>query len=325
MADIGVYFDGSGLGGTVGNEGLWADIVGWESQLPGDQYLTLHHLMEQGWEDDLPALLEDLGTAISDHPPAGVLANGLGELVDILEGRADGDEMVAIALNVAEEQEEGVEEEVVNDDGGADVWSLIANRMNGVDNAFNPSQPRVPSGRPGGGRFASVKQAGAAVKKAESRVAKAQLTLEKAKAALKVEKSGLVVAKRGLTQAMSREKGKSPVAKKAISKASAKEPVDIQKHLSYGKALLSEGLAHKKVKEADGYVSSRPTMPNKVYEQKVNDHVATLTKTLNKAQSIELTRGYGLHPSPSTTKKKALENVKSYLISNRGSFFRGLE
>jgi hypothetical protein len=113
MAEIGVYFDGSGLGGTVGGEGLWADIVTWEGQLPVDKYLTLHHLMESGWEDDLPALQQDLSDAMRENPPAGAVENGLQELLNILEGRAEGDEAVAIALNGEEGEEE--EERTANE------------------------------------------------------------------------------------------------------------------------------------------------------------------------------------------------------------------
>jgi hypothetical protein len=106
MADIAAYFDGSGLGGTVGGEGLWADIVTWEGQLSDDRYLTLHHLMESGWEDDLPALQQDLSDAMRENPPDGAVGGGLQELLDILEGRAEGDAAVAIALNGEEGEEE---------------------------------------------------------------------------------------------------------------------------------------------------------------------------------------------------------------------------
>lgn len=98
MAQIGVYFDGSGLGGTVGDEGLWADIVNWEGELPDDEYLTLHHLMERGWEDQLPELEADLESAIEEHSPSAEVANGLAELLNIIQDRADGDEAAAIAL-----------------------------------------------------------------------------------------------------------------------------------------------------------------------------------------------------------------------------------
>jgi hypothetical protein len=113
MADIAAYLDGSGLGGTVGGEGLWADIVTWEGQLPADKYLTLHHLMESGWEDDLPALQQDLSDAMRENPPAGAVENGLQELLNILEGRAEGDKAVAIALNGEEGEEE--EERTANE------------------------------------------------------------------------------------------------------------------------------------------------------------------------------------------------------------------
>jgi hypothetical protein len=131
MADIAVYFDGSGLGGTVGSEDLWADVVGWESRLPNDQYLTLHHLVEQGWGDDLPALLEDLGTAISDHPPAGEVANGLDELVNIIEGRGDGDEAVAIALNEFYDGGEPATNELSHEQISSQLDKLVREKFGG--------------------------------------------------------------------------------------------------------------------------------------------------------------------------------------------------
>lgn len=318
MADIAVYFDGSGLGGTVGNENLWTDIVNWEGGLPGDQYLTLHHLMEQGWEDDLPSLLEDLGTAISDHPPVGEVANGIEELVNLLELRTDGDEAVAIALNASEGGEVGV----VDDGGRADVWDLIANRISDTDNAFNPNQPRVPAGRSGGGRFASVKQAGAAVKKAESRVAKAQLTLEKAKAALKIEKSGLVVAKRGLTQAMSREKTKTAAAKKVIGKAAAKQPVDIKKHTDEINKLAAQGKAGKVERDHYGHEEFTPKISSEAYTKQVTEHFAELSKSLNKAQVHELVRSWDISTTPSMTKKAALGKLQHAVLEARESYRR---
>jgi hypothetical protein len=130
MADIAVYFDGSGLGGTVGNEDLWADVVGWESQLPNDSYLALHQLVESGWQDDLPTLLEDLGTAIADHPPAGEVANGLEELVNILEGRGDGDEAVAIALN--EFGDETFANELSHQQISSQLEKLLAEKFGGT-------------------------------------------------------------------------------------------------------------------------------------------------------------------------------------------------
>lgn len=149
-----------------------------------------------------------------------------------------------------------------------------------LTNAYNPNQPRVAAGKPGGGRFASVKQAGAAVKKAEGRVAKAQLTLEKAKKALKVEKGGLVVAKRGLAEAKSREKVKSPAAKKAISKASQGQEADVKSYARQISLLEKEAVAKGR---KGGFKHS-----TEEFEAHVNDHLTSLNKSLNKQQVVDL-------------------------------------
>jgi hypothetical protein len=109
MAAIGVYFDGSGLGGTVGDEDLWADIVNWEGGLPNDKYLVLHHLLEYGWDDRLPALVSDLEAAVSEHIPAAPVTDGIRELLEIISDRGEEDRAVAIALV----EEESVQEQVM--------------------------------------------------------------------------------------------------------------------------------------------------------------------------------------------------------------------
>jgi hypothetical protein len=186
----------------------------------------------------------------------------------------------------------------------ASAWDLIASRLEEVLN-YNPSQARIPAGRPGGGQFATVKAAGAAVKKAESKVAKAQLTLEKAKAALKVEKNGLVVAKRGLTEAKARERGTSAVAKSAISKASGKPPVDVSKHLAETKAL---------------YGGSGPKKSEEKFQAEVKAHMEGLRKSLNKEQAIKLSEGMGLVGL--RTKKAALDTVENHIRRRRQSVQR---
>jgi hypothetical protein len=110
MAAIGVYFDGSGLGGTVGDEDLWADIVNWEGGLPNDKYLVLHHLLEYGWDDRLPALVSDLEAAVSEHVPAAPVTDGIRELLEIISDRGEEDRAVAIALV----EEESVQEHTVD-------------------------------------------------------------------------------------------------------------------------------------------------------------------------------------------------------------------
>lgn len=137
MAEIGVYFDGSGLGGVVGDEGLWADIVNWEGELPGDEYPTIHHLMEQGWEDRLPELETDLRGAVGGHAPATEVANGLNELLSIIQDRAEGDEAAAIAL-VGDGEGETTSNELSHQQVMGQLEKLLAEKFGGV--------PAVPAG-----------------------------------------------------------------------------------------------------------------------------------------------------------------------------------
>jgi hypothetical protein len=54
MADVALYFDDSGFGGTAGSEDGWAAVANWQAGLGDGDYPTLSHLIENGWEDDLP-------------------------------------------------------------------------------------------------------------------------------------------------------------------------------------------------------------------------------------------------------------------------------
>lgn len=135
MADIGVYFDGSGLGGVVGDEGLWADVVNWEGELPGDHYPTIHHLIERGWEDDLPELKTDLEGAVREHAPARKVAKGIAELLSIIQDRADGDEAAAVALvdnGDGEEEEEPATNELSHQQISSQLEKLLAEKFSGV-------------------------------------------------------------------------------------------------------------------------------------------------------------------------------------------------
>jgi hypothetical protein len=181
-------------------------------------------------------------------------------------------------------------------------------------------QPRVPAGQPGGGRFASVAEAGAAVEKASARVKGAQAALEKAKAALKVEKDGLVTARAGLKEAQAREKAQSPRAKAAAAKAKEKAPVDVGGHVKATKALSDEGIAGKEVVRARGNREFQPKLSNEEFTTKLDAHVAGMNKTLNKAQVLGVAAALGFPRS--TTKKAALEVVRHTILQRRGTRMR---
>jgi hypothetical protein len=100
MADVALYFDGSGFGGTAGSEDGWAAVANWQAGLGDGDYPTLSHLIENGWEDDLPGLEEDIQSALKDDPSAlGAGKASLEEFLSVLQDRADGDSAVAITLN----------------------------------------------------------------------------------------------------------------------------------------------------------------------------------------------------------------------------------
>jgi hypothetical protein len=183
-------------------------------------------------------------------------------------------------------------------------------------------QPRVPAGQPGGGRFASVAEAGAAVEKASARVKGAQAALEKAKAALKIEKDGLLTAKAGLKEAQAREKAQSPRAKAAAAKAKEKAPVDVARHVEATRALSDEGVAGKEVKRTKGigYKEFQPKLSNEEFITRLDAHVAGMNKTLNKAQVLGVAAALGFPRS--TTKKAALEVVRHTILQRRGTKMR---
>jgi hypothetical protein len=100
MADVALYFDDSGFGGTAGSEDGWAAVANWQAGLGDGDYPTLSHLIENGWEDDLPGLEEDIQSALKDDSSAlGAGKASLEEFLSVLQDRADGDKAVAITLN----------------------------------------------------------------------------------------------------------------------------------------------------------------------------------------------------------------------------------
>jgi hypothetical protein len=100
MADVALYFDDSGFGGTAGSEDGWAAVANWQAGLGDGDYPTLSHLIENGWEDDLPGLEADIQSALKDDSSAlGAGKASLEEFLSVLQDRAESDIAVAITLN----------------------------------------------------------------------------------------------------------------------------------------------------------------------------------------------------------------------------------
>jgi hypothetical protein len=111
MADVALYFDDSGFGGTAGSEDGWAAVANWQAGLGDGDYPALSHLIENGWEDDLPGLEADIQSALKDDSSAlGAGKASLEEFLSVLQDRADGDKAVAITLNEETEVESIVDE-----------------------------------------------------------------------------------------------------------------------------------------------------------------------------------------------------------------------
>jgi hypothetical protein len=111
MADVALYFDDSGFGGTAGSEDSWAAVANWQAGLSDGDYPVLSHLIENGWEDDLPGLEEDIQSALKDDPSAlGMGKASLEEFLSVLQDRADSDNAVAITLNEETELEPTLDE-----------------------------------------------------------------------------------------------------------------------------------------------------------------------------------------------------------------------
>jgi hypothetical protein len=111
MADVALYFDDSGFGGTAGSEDGWAAVANWQAGLSDGDYPTLSHLIENGWEDDLPGLEQDIQSALKDDSSAlGAGKASLEEFLSVLQDRADGDKAVAITLNEETELEPTLDE-----------------------------------------------------------------------------------------------------------------------------------------------------------------------------------------------------------------------
>ena len=94
-----IYFDGSGNAGSITDRDGWVAFGAWADGLEPDDNQAILHLWENGWEDDLESLEEQLAKALSSDPPdiPGV-EEVVEELLDALEGRAEKDSALAITL-----------------------------------------------------------------------------------------------------------------------------------------------------------------------------------------------------------------------------------
>jgi hypothetical protein len=102
MTDALFYFDGSGLGGGV-PLASWQALGAWADGLPAGAYQCVLHLWEQGWEDNLPVLAGQLRHGLAANPPADADArDAAAELLDVIDGRAEGDGAVAVTADVPE-------------------------------------------------------------------------------------------------------------------------------------------------------------------------------------------------------------------------------
>jgi hypothetical protein len=129
MADVALYFDDSGFGGTAGSEDGWAAVANWQAGLSDGDYPTLSHLIENGWEDDLPGLEADIQSALKDDSAAlGAGKASLEEFLSVLQDRADGDSAVAITLNEETEVSPTIDETLPADNakGGKGMPSAAA-------------------------------------------------------------------------------------------------------------------------------------------------------------------------------------------------------
>jgi hypothetical protein len=129
MADVALYFDDSGFGGTAGSEDGWAAVANWQAGLGDGDYPALSHLIENGWEDDLPGLEEDIQSALKDDSSAlGAGKASLEEFLSVLQDRAEGDNAVAITLNEESEVPPAVDEPLPADNakGGKGMSSAGA-------------------------------------------------------------------------------------------------------------------------------------------------------------------------------------------------------
>jgi hypothetical protein len=129
MADVALYFDGSGFGGTAGSEDGWAAVANWQAGLGDGDYPALSHLIENGWEDDLPGLEADIQSALKDDSSAlGAGKASLEEFLSVLQDRADGDSAVAITLNEETEVDPTIDEPLPTDNakGGKSMPSKQA-------------------------------------------------------------------------------------------------------------------------------------------------------------------------------------------------------
>lgn len=155
-----------------------------------------------------------------------------------------------------------------------------------------------------------------AVKKAADKVAKAKAAVTKAR-------DGLVKAQKELKDLKAKAKAESPRAKAAAARAAAAKPVDVAAHVQTTKRLNDDALAGKVEQGKGSYGSDRfvPKETNTAFRARLDEHVAALGKTLNKAGALEVARQLG--HGKVKTKAAALKAIGDGIWNQRAIYQRG--
>jgi hypothetical protein len=86
----------------------WSDLLRWIKGLPDETAMALRHLGEYGWCQKLDALENDLLSSLEETPPEREDVRETAEnLLEMLDGRPDGAEVVIVTDGMSEHQPEG--------------------------------------------------------------------------------------------------------------------------------------------------------------------------------------------------------------------------
>ena len=90
----------------------WADLSEWADGLDAGKYPALMHLVDHGWEDDLPAVAADIEKALAEDRPEGDVADTLeGIAKAIRENEKAGFVVVSAGTPTGDEEVAGDEDE----------------------------------------------------------------------------------------------------------------------------------------------------------------------------------------------------------------------
>jgi hypothetical protein len=67
----------------------WSDFCDWARDLPIDDYPSLHHLVEHGFDNDPEDLRDDIEDALQEHAPEPDIVSTAEGLVDFLDGQLE--------------------------------------------------------------------------------------------------------------------------------------------------------------------------------------------------------------------------------------------